>query len=186
MSMTRAGGGAQRIWGCLRGGAVFYGFNQAVCCWAAETAAPTAAGGLSGATSLLSAIVKVFGSLLVVVGLMLVLLYFIKRTGLGSGRGRGSSAIAVLETRMVAPKKYVAIVEVAGKCLALGITDHNINLLADLGAEAKAALSPQAMGAKPGSTFAGLLSRSMKAWQAPVPESDGRAMENRNDHQESP
>ena len=115
-------------------------------------------------TSLLSAIVKVFGSLLVVVGIMLVLLYFIKRTGLGSGQARSGSAIAVLETRMVAPKKYIAIVEIADRCLALGITEHNINLLADLGPEIKASLAPQST-AKPGSAFAGLLSKSMKSWQ---------------------
>ncbi len=176
-------GKALRIGGCFLGSAVFCVCSLAVCCLANENAPVVP---LAETASLMSAIVKVFGSLLVVVGLMLVFLYFIKRTGLGSGRGRGSSAIVVLETRMVAPKKYVAIVEIAGKCLALGITDHNINLLADLGAEAKAALSPQTVEAKPESTFAGLLSRSIKSWQAAASEPEDLAMKTSNDKQESP
>lgn len=120
-------------------------------------------------SSLLSAIIKVSGSLLVVVGIMLVLLYAIKRAGFGSGLGRGSSAITVLETRLVAPKKYIAIVEVAGRCLALGITDHNINLLSDLGPDAKASLTSRPAIANAG--FAGLLKKSMWAQQNTTPPS---------------
>lgn len=131
------------------------------------------AGSLSpGTTSLLSAIIKVSGSLLVVVGIMLVLLYAIKRTGLGSGLGNGSSAITVLETRMVAPKKYIAIVDVAGRCLALGITDHNITLLSDLGTEAKSALTSKPIAAGPG--FAGLLKRSLRAQQTASNDTGGK------------
>ncbi len=135
--------------------------------------------------SLLSAIVKVFGALLVVVGIMLALLYFIKRTGLASGAGRGGSAIAVLETRMVAPKKYIAIVEIADKCLALGITEHAINLLADLGPETRSSLALQAP-VKSGPGFAALLSKSMKAWQAPASGQGSPAAVHDQDKQESP
>ena len=141
---------------------------------------------MSANTSLLAAIAKVFGSLLVVVGLMLVLLYFIKRAGIGSGRSRGGSAITVLETRMVAPRKYIAIVEIADKCLALGITEHNINLLADLGLEVKASLLGQSADVKSGSAFAGLLAKSMKSWQASAAKPDAQAMGSNQDRQESP
>ena len=174
---------ACRIRGWLRGGAASL-FLLTVCCLVNESALAAAAP-LPETPSLLSAIVKVFGSLLVVVGLMLVLLYFIKRSGLGSGQGRSGSAISVLETRMVAPKKYIAIVEIADKCLAIGITDHNINLLADLGPEAKSSLASQTM-AKPGASFARLLSKSMKSWQSSASGKDDNTVTHDQDKQESP
>ncbi|MDP2106930.1 MAG: flagellar biosynthetic protein FliO, partial [Desulfobulbaceae bacterium] len=135
-------------------------------------------------SSLLSAIIKVSGSLLVVVGIMLVLLYAIKRTGLGTGLGRGSSAITILETRMVAPKKYIAIVDVAGHCLALGITDHNINLLSDLGPETKAALTSRPVTANPG--FAGLLKKTIRAQQTTTIQGDSDTEPTPHTKQESP
>lgn len=125
-------------------------------------------------SSLLSAIIKVSGSLMVVVGIMLVLLYAIKRAGFGSGRG--SSAITVLETRMVAPKKYIAIVDVAGHCLALGITDHTITILSDLGPETKAALSTRPAAAATG--FAGLLKKSMSTQQTATVQGENNAESN--------
>jgi len=144
------------------------GLASSIACAAGSSLAADASGGtvqLSAETSsLLSAIVKVSGSLLVVVGIMLLVLYAIKRTGLGSGLGSASSAITVLETRMVAPKKYIAIVDVAGHCLALGITDHAINLLSELGPEATATLINRQGPAASG--FAGLLRRSMRNQQA--------------------
>lgn len=126
--------------------------SLATCCLAAEPT-PSPVVPLAETSSLLTAIAKVFGSLLVVVGLMLLLLYFIKRTGLGTGLGRGGSAITILETRMVAPKKYITIVEIAGRCLALGITDQAINLLTELGPEAKTLLGS---GPSPGGGEFGL------------------------------
>lgn len=169
----------------LAGGVAFCLVSLAVCCLANE---PAPGGALSSPEngSLLWAIVKVFGSLLVVVGLMLLILYGIKRSGLGSGRSRGGSAITVLETRMVAPRKYIAIVEIADKCLAVGITEHNINLLADLGAEVKATLAGQSNVAKPGTAFANLLNKSMKSWQAAAPEPGARALDSNQEQQESP
>ena len=175
---------AYRIGGRVRGAAASLFLILAMGCLVNEPALAAAAP-LPETPSLLSAIVKVFGSLLVVVGLMLVLLYFIKRSGLGSGQGRSGSAIAVLETRMVAPKKYIAIVEIADKCLAIGITDHNINLLADLGSEAKSSLASQTP-TKPGASFARLLSKSMKSWQSSASGHGDRAMIHDQDKQESP
>lgn len=182
--MKSEGDTAQRKAGWFGIVAAFAFFLLAAPCLANEL--PSAASPLSEGASLLSGIGKVFGALLVVVGLMLVVLYLIKRAGLGVGRGRSGSAIAVLESRMVAPKKYVAIVEIADKCLALGITDHSISLLADLGPEAKAALARQATTVKPGATFAGLLAQSMKSWQAAAPTSSGLAGKGDKEAQDSP
>lgn len=135
---------------------------------------PASAIPMSETTSLMTAIAKVTGALIVVIGLMLLLLHVIKRSGLGSGGGRSGSAITVLETRMVAPKKYITIVDIAGQCLALGVTDHTITRLADLGPDAKTWLAAPAGTAKPAATFAGLLNRSMQAWR----DSPSRSGEN--------
>lgn len=164
------------------GGAAFCLGSQALCCLAGE-GGPGAAAPLSETTTLLSAIAKVFGSLVVVVGLMLILLYVIKRSGLGTAMPGSGSAIAVLETRMVAPKKYIAIIQIADKCLALGITEQAISLLTELGPEAQATLAQQARPTKTGTPFAGLLARSMKAWQGVAPGPAAPAKD--HDRQES-
>jgi flagellar biosynthetic protein FliO len=86
---------------------------------------------LSETKTLINAIFKVVSSLIVVVALMLGVVYLIKKSGINKGLKSGSM-VKVLETKMVAPKKYIAIVEVAGKTLSIGVTDHNINLLTEL------------------------------------------------------
>ena len=129
---------------------------------------PATAIPLSETASLLTAMAKVFGSLVVVVGLMLLLLHLIKRAGLGSGGSRAGSAITILETRMVAPKKYIAIVEIAGQCLALGITDHAITRLTDLDPGTRDRLTLPPSPGRPGPAFAGLLQRTMQSWRDPA------------------
>jgi len=148
-------------------------------------AEPPAASPLPENASLLSAIAKVVGALLVVVGLMLVLLYAIKRLGLGQGRGGGGTAIAVLETRMLAPRKYISIVRVADRCLALGVTEQTISLLADLGEEGKAAFANQRTS-PPASGFAALLQKSMQSWRVAPPGADRQPGASPQDRQEEP
>lgn len=179
--MTMRTGSARIRGACCLGGLVFCLANLALCSLANASDPVPSAIPYQESTSLLLAISKVLGALLVVVGIMLVLLYAIKRSGLGAGRSRGGSAIAVLETRMVAPRTYIAIVVVADKCLAIGITDHNITLLTDLGAEVKASLVSQGPAVPLTSAFASLLQKSMKSWRA-----DAGAMASNQDRQESP
>ncbi len=88
-------------------------------------------GDLSETTSLIFAIFRVLGSLALVVALMLALIYLIKKTGINKDL-RENSLIRVLDNKMVAPKKYIAIVEIAGKTVSVGVSDHNINLLTEI------------------------------------------------------
>ncbi|MBU0729187.1 MAG: flagellar biosynthetic protein FliO [Proteobacteria bacterium] len=83
-------------------------------------------------TSLVTALLKVVGSLVLVIGLMLLLVSFIKKLGLSGNRIKSSSLISVLDTRMIAPKKFVAVLEVANEFILVGITDQQINLLSKL------------------------------------------------------
>lgn len=82
--------------------------------------------------SLAAAIFKTLGSLTIVVGLMLLLLFWIKKTGLVRGGSRQDGLISVLDSQMLAPKKQVSVLEVAGTYLVVALTEQNITLLATL------------------------------------------------------
>jgi len=82
--------------------------------------------------SLFTAILKVAGSLGLVIGIMLLIVMLIKKLGLSGQTMRPGSMINILETRMLAPKKYLAVVEIAGQYLVIGVTDHQINLITRL------------------------------------------------------
>ncbi len=83
--------------------------------------------------SLVMAIVKVFSALAVVVGLMLVLLHWVRKLGLGKLDGKTGSLIQVLDTKMIAPKKYIAVLQLPGERIVVGVTDQQINFLTSLG-----------------------------------------------------
>lgn len=82
--------------------------------------------------SLISSILKVVGSLALVLGLMLLLLHLLKRFGIGKGKLRHGPLIKILDTCMIAPKKQVTLLEIGGEYVAIGVTDQQINLLTKL------------------------------------------------------
>ena len=77
-----------------------------------------------------SALLQTAWALLVVIGIILVL-YALSRKRFGVGR-RGSGKINLVELRHIMPKTTLALVEVEGKRLLLGIGSGRISLLADL------------------------------------------------------
>jgi flagellar biosynthetic protein FliO len=85
--------------------------------------------GNSETLTLIIAIVKVAGSLAVVVGVMLLALHLVKKLGIGRAMLQSGKLIDVIDSRMIAPKKYVALVRIADECVALGVTDQQITLL---------------------------------------------------------
>lgn len=125
------------------GAVVFAPISAALAETPAETTAVLAAG--SGETvSLFLAIAKVIGSLVVVVGLMIAAVMLLKRLGLARAGLSGHGLIEVIESRMIAPKKYVALVKIAGEVVALGVTDQAISLLTTVdGAAVAASLAQQ-------------------------------------------
>ena len=83
-------------------------------------------------TSTAIILLKVFGALLLVVGLLALLTIWLKKLGLSQSGSYQGSLIKVLDTKMIAPKKYVVVVKVAEKNLALGVTDQQVSLLTAL------------------------------------------------------
>lgn len=78
---------------------------------------------------------KTIWALLVVVGLILIL-YGLIRKKMGYGN-TGSNTIKVIEIRPIMPKNTVALIEVQGKELLIGISSNGMHLLADLSLPAK-------------------------------------------------
>lgn len=95
---------------------------------AAEPAAGIAGAG-SQTTDLVVAIFKVLGALALVVGLMVLLAFFFRKMGMANSGFRKGSLITVVDTRMIAPKKYVAVLKIGPEYVVVGITDQNISLL---------------------------------------------------------
>lgn len=86
-------------------------------------------------SSVLSSLVYVF-SLLVTFAFIIGLAYFTSRfLGRKMGRFSASGGSKVLSTLPLGPNRGIFIVEVAGTCLVLGVTEHNISLIKEITSE---------------------------------------------------
>ena len=76
----------------------------------------------------------------VVLGLMFFIFFIFKKVVLKNSLfGSNQKLIQVLSTGMLGPKKIVALVEVAGEVLVLGISNDNISMLSTITDEEKIA-----------------------------------------------
>ncbi|NIQ00942.1 MAG: flagellar biosynthetic protein FliO [Nitrospinaceae bacterium] len=83
--------------------------------------------------SLVSSSMKMIYTLTLVLGIMFLLFYLFKKFVLkNSVFGGEGKPIKVLSTGFLAPKKSIALVEVAGEVLVLGIANDHISLLANV------------------------------------------------------
>lgn len=77
--------------------------------------------------------VRMLTMLSLVLGLMFLLFYGFKKVVLkNTVFGEGEKLIQVLGTGFIAPKKNIALVEVAGEILVLGVSNDNISLLSNI------------------------------------------------------
>lgn len=84
----------------------------------------------SDAPDLMGAGLRMFGSLLLVIGGMLLILYLFKRLGAGkNGAVQSQDIIKVISTRYLAPKNFISVVEIGDSVLTLGVTADNITRL---------------------------------------------------------
>lgn len=127
--------------------------------------------------SLTTTIFKTLGSLILVVGLMLLLLFWIRKMGLVRVGSRQEGLIAVLDSQMLAPKKQVSVLEVAGTYLVVGLTEQKITLLATLAPNdrlteaAHARKTPSALDA----SFASLLNKASQGISGLKQKKEGSA-----------
>lgn len=89
------------------------------------TAAPTAQGnGMNAMT-----IMNVFGSLIIVLGLLFGLAWLYKKLAI---KLPGSSHIKIVSSVMLGPRERILVIEVQGKQRVLGVTANQINMLFEL------------------------------------------------------
>jgi flagellar biosynthetic protein FliO len=75
---------------------------------------------------------KVMASVAVLLGLLYAGVYGMKRFSTRNRSALDPDAITVLHRRHLAPKRTIYVVKVGGKVMVVGVTDTNINHLADL------------------------------------------------------
>jgi flagellar protein FliO/FliZ len=94
----------------------------------AQTTAPAQPG--IGTPNLLAAGIQMFGALALLIGVLLLAIYLMRRlAGANSRRYGGQELIRIAATKALAPKKYLALVEVGDTMLTLGITSEHITCL---------------------------------------------------------
>ena len=87
----------------------------------------------SNPVDLVSSGFKMMMTLSLVLGLIFILFFGFKKYVLkNTVFGGGGKLVQVLSTNFLAPKKNIALVEVAGEILVLGVSDQNISLLTSI------------------------------------------------------
>ena len=105
--------------------ALYPAFSIAETVAVATAAAPTAQGnGMNAMT-----IMNVFGSLIIVLGLLFGLAWLYKKLAI---KLPGSSHIKIVSSVMLGPRERILVIEVQGKQRVLGVTSHQINMLFEL------------------------------------------------------
>ena len=75
---------------------------------------------------------KTIAMLFIVLGLLVLVLYFIKRVFFPKARTKGDLFIKVLSSLHLSPKERVEVIEISGERIVLGITPGNISFLTKL------------------------------------------------------
>ncbi|MDA0745099.1 MAG: flagellar biosynthetic protein FliO [bacterium] len=96
-------------------------------------------------------------SLLVVIALIWLATHLLKRFSGGRISSGASARIQVLERTYIAPKKAVYIVRIGSRALAVGVTDTQMNTLAELDPEEILSAEPAQNNNPTSSSFAHIL-----------------------------
>lgn len=78
---------------------------------------------------LISTVLQMLTALSIVLGGLLIVFYLMKRFFKKDVGGTGEQAIKILASKYIGVKKNIALVEVPGAVLVLGITNERISLL---------------------------------------------------------
>jgi len=86
----------------------------------------------SNPVGLVSSGLRMLTTLSLVLGLIFLLFFGFKKYVLKNTAFGGGKLVNVLSTSFIAPKKNIALVEIAGEILVLGVSDQNISLLTNI------------------------------------------------------
>ncbi len=79
-------------------------------------------------------IVKMAGALALILGLMFLVAFILRRFGLVA-QGASKGLIEVIENRAILPKRHISLVRVAGSYFLIGSTEQGITLLGSMKGE---------------------------------------------------
>lgn len=83
-------------------------------------------------------VLKMLFPIFLILGLLLTVLYYLKKTKLKIGSKRADPLdMKVIYTLSILPKRYISLVKLADKILVLGISDNSVNLLKEIQWEEK-------------------------------------------------
>lgn len=84
----------------------------------------------TGSFSILSSFLQMFASLAVIIGVILLIKYLLSRVSLGGVGGASRLGhIRIIETRFLAPKKSLILIEVGGEYLLLSNAGETLTLI---------------------------------------------------------
>lgn len=131
-----------------------------------ETPTLTALTDAQETVSLAATLAKLIGALLLITGIMLLLIRFIRRYGVGGAQTGGAALIKILETRMIAPKKFLALVQVGNENILLGVSDQHVNMLTTISSIGNNTI-PSMSAPTENTPFAGMLGKILKRQEQP-------------------
>ena len=75
---------------------------------------------------------KTVSMLFIVLGVLVLVLYIMKKFMSPKGKGKGELIIKVVSSLHLSPKERVEVIEISGERIVVGITPGNINFLTKL------------------------------------------------------
>ena len=76
--------------------------------------------------------IKTVAMLLIVLGVLVLLLYVMKRFMSPKGKYKGDLLIKVVSSLYLSPKERIEVIEISGEKIVLGVSPGNINFLTKL------------------------------------------------------
>ncbi len=77
-------------------------------------------------------VISMLFPIILIIGLLLAALYFVKRKQLKIGGNSDLFNVRVLFTKSIMPKKYISFVRIGDKIMVLGVSDNSISVLKEL------------------------------------------------------
>jgi len=81
---------------------------------------------------LLNTGLKTIAMLFIVLGVLVLVIYIMKKFMSPKGKGKGDLIIKIVSTLYLSPKERVEVIEISGERIVVGITPGNINFLTKL------------------------------------------------------
>jgi len=76
--------------------------------------------------------IKTIAMLFIVLGVLVLVIYIMKKFMSPKGKGKGDLIIKIVSTLYLSPKERVEVIEISGERIVVGITPGNINFLTKL------------------------------------------------------